>query len=118
MTETSRGVDNIIASPTEDTTVTVIVTISNTEPDTTKTAITNTDGTIEEVLPFDCLAVTIPETELETMHNIDGVEAIEIEGVFTGKQASETGYTGYAGYPPGEAVKVNSTAEEVFNIDS
>lgn len=118
MTKTSRGVDDIIASPKKDTTVTVIVTISKTDPDTTKTAITNANGTIEEVLPFDCLAVTIPETKLETMHNIDGVEAIEIEGVFTGKETSETGDIEYAGYPARKAVEVNSTAEDVFNIDS
>lgn len=118
MTTTSNGVDEILADPEDERTVTLIVTIADTDTETTKTAITNAGGDIEEEVPYNCLAVTINEEHLEALVAIDGVEAVEIEGTFTGDANNDTGYTGYAGYPASRAVTVNSTAEEIFNLDS
>lgn len=113
MTNTSQGVENIIDSPTANETVTLIISTTDEPGETVKSHITDAGGTIEETVPFNCLAVTIPEANVEHLREINGIEQIEIEGAFT---AGETNPTEYAGHSPEKAVEINSTAEEIFDI--
>lgn len=113
MTNTTPGIESIIENPNEDETVTLIVTVTNTDTQTIHDAITDAGGDIEEVLPFNSLAVTIPEHKLEALQDIDAVTEMEIEGVFSGSEAHADDYVGY---PPGKAVEVNPTAEELFDL--
>lgn len=115
MTHISSGVQDIIDSPDETETVTLIVTTEDTTGDRLQTEIKNTGGDIEEELPFNCLAVTIPEHKLKALTDIDEITEIEIESVFSG---AETDADDYAGHPPRKAVEANSTAEEVFDLST
>ena len=115
MTQTTSGIESIIENPNKDETVTLIVTVTDTDTQAIHDAITDAGGDIEEVLPFNCLAVTTPEHKLEDLKDIDEITEMEIESVFSG---AENHTNDYAGYPPGKAVEVNPTAEEVFDLNT
>ena len=115
MTNTTPGIESIIENPNKDETVTLIVTVTDTQTQSIHDAIADADGDIEEKLPFNCLAVTTPEHKLKELKHIDGITEMEIESVFSG---AENHTNDYAGYPPGKAVEVNPTAEEVFDLNT
>lgn len=113
MTHISSGIQDIINNPDETETVTLIVTTKDTTDNALQTEIRDVGGDIEEELPFNCLAVTIPEPNIKALSDINGITEMEIESVFSG---AETHADDYVGYPPGKAVEVNPTAEELFNL--
>lgn len=71
-------VEERLESPTVGETVTLIVGVTG-ETSIAVEQISTVGGEVEEELPYESLAVSIDESDLESLCNLDVVESVEIE---------------------------------------
>lgn len=75
-----KGVRDRRDSPTQNEEVTLIVGVEESTSDQTSQWIEDIGGEVEERLPYDYLAVSIAEQELENLCSIETITSVEIEG--------------------------------------
>lgn len=79
MTDVQPGVRERIRSPTSGREVDLIVGIDGTASEAVR-LVEAEGGTVEEELPYDSLAVSIAETDLDALCSLDVVTSVEVEG--------------------------------------
>lgn len=72
----AAAVQDRLEAPTAGNNVTLIVGVSDEDA---IERISEIGGSIEEELPYDCLAVSIDEADLEELCNLDNVTSVEME---------------------------------------
>jgi hypothetical protein len=65
---------------TSDEQVTLLVGVSDSDDERVRSELTTVGATIEETLPLDYLAVSVPESKLEALCRLDGITSVEFEG--------------------------------------
>lgn len=88
MTDVQPGVRERIDSPTSGNEVDLIVGVDGTT-DEAVDRVEAEGGTVEERLPYDSLAVSIAETDLDALCSLDVVTSVEIEGKWEPMEAEE-----------------------------
>lgn len=78
----SRAVRSIREHPVEDESVTLLVRATD-DVDAIRDRIEAADGTIEDTLEFETLAVSVPQTTVEEICGLDGIESIETDRTLT-----------------------------------
>ncbi|GAA0279646.1 hypothetical protein [Halobacterium noricense] len=76
------GVERRLESPTEGATVTLLIGVREDTEEATAEQISHIGGDVEEILPYNTLAVSIDETSLSELCAIETVETVEIEGTW------------------------------------
>lgn len=79
MTDIQPGVRERIRSPTSGHEVALIVGIDGATESAVR-LVEDEGGTVEERLPYDSLAVSIAETDLDALCSLDVVTSVEVEG--------------------------------------
>lgn len=88
MTDVQPGVRERIDSPTPGDEVDLIVGIDG-ATDVAVDRVEAEGGTVEDRLPYDSLAVSIAETDLDALCSLDVVTSVEIEGKWEPMEAEE-----------------------------
>lgn len=89
MAELQPGVRERLNSPTSGEIVTLIVGVTDPTSDDVQEAIEAAGGEIEDQLYYECLAVSIDETDLDALCELDVVTTVEIEGKWESMQEDE-----------------------------
>lgn len=77
----ASNVRDYLESPTPGEMVTLIVGVEPEASDAIE-QISSTGAEVEEELPYDCLAVTVDQSDLESVCNLNVVETVEVEKDF------------------------------------